>query len=172
MSPAVCQLRGKDCHCLPRTTGTICRTNTANWRIFIAARSLLTAQSLVVAAALFTWMRASPASLLSLSSFSLLNLVTSAALLRKKSYVNNFLLCLLFLFMKGKLCGHYQLILKVVPSFNCFARFASFEKTGPTEGEVHSLFADVRKGPVWVSEASGRSNQYLLSWLSFCRPTK
>ena len=67
---------------------------------------------------------------------------------KKKSYVNNFLLCLLFLFMKGKLCGHYQLILKVVPSFNCFARFASFEKTGPTEGEVHSLFADVRKGPV------------------------
>ena len=114
----------------------------------MAARSLLTAQSLVVAAALFTLMRASPASLLSLSSFSLLNIVTSAALLRKKSYVNNFLLCLLFLFMKGKLCGHYQLILKVVPSFNCFARFASFEKTGPTEGEVHSLFADVRKGPV------------------------
>ena len=50
----------------------------------MAARSLLTAQSLVVAAALFTLMRASPASLLSLSSFSLLNIVTSAALLRKK----------------------------------------------------------------------------------------
>ena len=110
----------------------------------MAARSLLTAQSLVVAAALFTWMRASPVSLQFLSSES----SDISCPPKKKSYVNNFLLCLLFLFMKGKLCGHYQLILKVVPSFNCFARFASFEKTGPTEGEVHSLFADVRKGPM------------------------